>query len=168
MFCLTCSFLVALRLNRAGNFFSTAHTLIGYFDVTWHLTMKRFPAKILACVAGAKREGRGGREKGKREGSLPLPSPSPQSSCPFSLPPYPLPPTPFDACYAGYQNPWVGNIAKSMTSVNLWMLTAREIYFLKFLHEKVFPRGLYDKSFKDWSLGKQFNFVSLESQCFPR
>ena len=37
-------------LNRycytAGNFFSTAHTLIGYFDVTWHLTMKRFPAKI--------------------------------------------------------------------------------------------------------------------------
>ena len=43
--------------------------------------------KVLACVAGAKRGGGGGREK---------------SSSPFSLPPYPLPPTPFDACYAGY------------------------------------------------------------------
>ena len=32
---------------------------------------------------------------------LPL-SPIPS---PFSLPPYPLPPTPFDACYAGYENP---------------------------------------------------------------
>ena len=50
-------------------------------------------------MAGAKRGGGGGREKGEREG---VPSPSPQSSCPFSLPPYPLPPTPFDACYAGY------------------------------------------------------------------
>ena len=27
-------------------FSSTTHTLIGYFEVTWHLTMKRFPAKI--------------------------------------------------------------------------------------------------------------------------
>ncbi|CAH3173411.1 unnamed protein product [Porites lobata] len=43
----------------------------------------------VACVAGAKRGGGGGREKGK--------SPSP-----FSLPSYPLPPTPFDTCYAGY------------------------------------------------------------------
>ena len=46
----------------------------------------------VACVAGAKRGGGGGREKGKREGSL---SPSPQSPSPFSLPPYPLPPTPY-------------------------------------------------------------------------
>ena len=29
-----------------GNFFSTVHALIGYFEVTWHLTMKLFPAKI--------------------------------------------------------------------------------------------------------------------------
>ena len=48
----------------------------------------------IACVAGAKRGGGGGREKGKSEGS-------PQSPSPFSLPPYPLLPTPFDACYAG-------------------------------------------------------------------
>ena len=47
------------------------------------------PFLPVACAAGAKRGGGGGREKGK--------SPSP-----FSLPPYPLPPTPFDACYAGY------------------------------------------------------------------
>ena len=31
----------------AGNFFSTARAVIGYFEmVTWHLTMKAFPAKI--------------------------------------------------------------------------------------------------------------------------
>ena len=30
----------------AGNFFPTAHALIGYFEVTWHLTMKLFPMKI--------------------------------------------------------------------------------------------------------------------------
>ena len=32
----------------AGNFFPTACTVIGYFEVTWHiyLTMKLFPAKI--------------------------------------------------------------------------------------------------------------------------
>ena len=30
----------------AGNFFSTVHALISYFDVSWHLTMKLFPAKI--------------------------------------------------------------------------------------------------------------------------
>ena len=35
------------------------------------------------------------------------------------------------------------------------MLTAREIYFHKFVHEKVFLRGLYNKSLKDWSVGKQ-------------
>ena len=28
-----------------GNFFSTVHAIIGYFEVTWHL-MKLFPAKI--------------------------------------------------------------------------------------------------------------------------
>ena len=27
-------------LRRAGNFFFTAHALIGYFEVTWHLTIK--------------------------------------------------------------------------------------------------------------------------------
>ena len=35
------------------------------------------------------------------------------------------------------------------------MLTAREIYFQKFVHENVFLRGLYNKSLKDWSRGKQ-------------
>ena len=30
----------------AENFFPTARALIGYFEVTWHLTMKMFPAKI--------------------------------------------------------------------------------------------------------------------------
>jgi len=30
----------------AGNFFLTACTLIGYFEVTWHLTMELVPAKI--------------------------------------------------------------------------------------------------------------------------
>ena len=30
----------------AGNFFPTACALIGYFEVTWHLTIKLFPAKI--------------------------------------------------------------------------------------------------------------------------
>ena len=54
-------------------------------------------------VAGAKRGGGGGREKGKRE-SNPI-----QSSSPFSLPPYPLPPTPFDACYSGYFISYPGN-----------------------------------------------------------
>ena len=27
---------------------------------------------------------------------------------------------------------------------------------------------LYNKSRKDWSLGETVNFISLESQCFPR
>ena len=40
-----------LALNKkycwiAGNFFPTACALIGYFEVTWHLTIKLFPAKI--------------------------------------------------------------------------------------------------------------------------
>ena len=30
----------------AGHFLPTARALIGYFEVTWHLTMKLFPAKI--------------------------------------------------------------------------------------------------------------------------
>ena len=30
----------------AGNFFPTAHALIGYFEVAWRLTVKLFPAKI--------------------------------------------------------------------------------------------------------------------------
>ena len=58
------------------------------------------------------------------------------------------------------QNLWAGNIA------NLWrqkvtvhcyprMLNAWEIYFHKFVNEKVFLRGLYNKSLKDLSLGKQ-------------
>ena len=34
-------------------------------------------------------------------------------------------------------------------------LTAREIYFHKFVHEKVFLCGLYNKLLEDWSLGKQ-------------
>ena len=40
-----------VQLNKkycyiAGNFFPTACALIGYFEVTWHLTIKLFPAKI--------------------------------------------------------------------------------------------------------------------------
>ena len=40
-----------LQLNKkycyiAGDFFPTACALIGYFAVTWHLTIKLFPAKI--------------------------------------------------------------------------------------------------------------------------
>ena len=35
-----------LKCHIAGNFFLTARALIGYFKVTWHLTMKLFPAKI--------------------------------------------------------------------------------------------------------------------------
>ena len=31
---------------RARNFFPTVQALIGHFEVTWHLTMKPFPAKI--------------------------------------------------------------------------------------------------------------------------
>ena len=27
---------------------------------------------------------------------------------------------------------------------------------------------LYNKSLKEWSLGESVNFVSFESQCFPR
>ena len=37
------------------------------------------------------------------------------------------------------------------------MLTAREIYFHKFVHKKVFLRGLYNKLHKDCSRGKQLN-----------
>ena len=40
-----------VQLNKkycyiARNFFLAARALIGYFEVTWHLTMKLFPAKI--------------------------------------------------------------------------------------------------------------------------
>ena len=34
------------------------------------------------------------------------------------------------------------------------MLTAHEICFYKFVHEKVLLCGLYNKSLKDWSLGE--------------
>ena len=34
------------RFYIAGNFFTTARALIGYLEVTWHLTMKLFPNKI--------------------------------------------------------------------------------------------------------------------------
>ena len=40
------------------------------------------------------------------------------------------------------------------------MLNAREIYFHKFVTEKVFLRGLYNKSLKDWSLGKRLILFS--------
>ena len=33
-------------VNIAGSFFPTAHALVGYFEVTWHLTMRLFPVKI--------------------------------------------------------------------------------------------------------------------------
>ena len=35
-----------LHCYIAGNFFPTGHILIGYLEVTRHLTMKLFPAKI--------------------------------------------------------------------------------------------------------------------------
>lgn len=35
-------------------FFPTVHSLYGYFDVTRHLTIKRFPAKILKAGNSAK------------------------------------------------------------------------------------------------------------------
>ena len=41
-----CCFTLACACSPAGNFFPTARTLIGDFEVTWHLTMKLFPAKI--------------------------------------------------------------------------------------------------------------------------
>ena len=58
-------------------------------------------------------------------------------------------------------------ISERATLQNLWhhrvtvhcyprMLTSGEIYFHNFVHEKVFFRGLYNKSLKDWFLGKQF------------
>ena len=38
------------------------------------------------------------------------------------------------------------------------MLSARKIYFHKFVHKNVFLRGLYNRSLKDWSLRKQLFF----------
>ena len=57
-------------------------------------------------------------------------------------------------------------ISERATLQNLWrqkvtvhcyprMLNAREIYFHKFVTKKVFLGGLYNKSLKDWSPGKQ-------------
>ena len=46
---------------------------------------------FLACVAGAKRGGGGGREIGKREGRSPPPLPNPPPLFPFLPIPYPLP-----------------------------------------------------------------------------
>ena len=101
----------------AGNFFSTVHALIGYFAVTWHLTMKLFPAKISE--------------------------------------------------QATMKNPWPH---RATMHCYQWLLTAWEIYFHKFVLKKVFfLHGLYNKSLKDWSLGKQLSLfpsnlnVSLSS-----
>ena len=41
----------------AGNFFSTARGLICYFEVTRHLTMKLFPAKISEQATSMTSEG---------------------------------------------------------------------------------------------------------------
>ena len=40
------------------------------------------------------------------------------------------------------------------------MLNALDIYFHKFVNEKFLLRGLYNKSLKDWSLGKQLSLFS--------
>ena len=40
------NFLWTRNCYMAGNFFPTACGLIGYFEVTWHLIMKLFPAKM--------------------------------------------------------------------------------------------------------------------------
>ena len=64
------------------------------------------------------------------------------------------------------QDLWEGNTA------NLWrhkvtvhcyprMLNAPDIYFHKFVNEKFLLRGLYNKSLKDWSHGKQLILFSL-------
>ena len=47
-------------------------------------------AEYVACVAGARRGGEGGREKSEKSPSL------------FPFSPFPVSPTPFNACYAGY------------------------------------------------------------------
>ena len=75
-----------------GNVFPTARALIGYFEVTWHLTLKMFPAKISERAA--------------------------------------------------LQTLW-----RRKVTVKCYprMLTAREIYVHKFVHENVFFRGLYNK-----------------------
>ena len=90
----------------AGIFFPTVRALIGYFEVTWHLTMKLFlPAKI------------------SERGTL--------------------------------QNLWRQRV--TMQCLLPRMLTARKIYFHKFVGEKVFflvGYNLYNKWLKDWSLGK--------------
>ena len=41
------------------------------------------------------------------------------------------------------------------------MLNAPDIYFHKFVNEKFLLRGLYNKSLKDWSHGKQLILFSL-------
>ena len=40
------------------------------------------------------------------------------------------------------------------------MLNAPDIYFHKFVKEKFLLRGLYNKSLKDWSLGKRLILFS--------
>ena len=82
-------------------------------------------------MAGAKRGGGGGRDKGKREGKGPLPlSPIPS---PFSLPAYPLPPTRFDACYAGYRR-------TGFSGHEPWILS-------RFHAELFFPTGVFSGRF---------------------
>ena len=100
-----------VALLNSWKLFPTARALIGYFEVTWHLTTKLFPAKI--------------SER------------------------------------ATMQSLW-----RQRVTVHCYprMLSARKIYFHKFVHKKVFLRGLYNRSLKDWSLRKQFIFP-LESQC---
>ena len=75
--------------------------------------------------------------------------------------------------------PWAGNVAKSITSVGKSALLpvnddcSRELFY-KFVHEKVFLRGLYSKSLKEWSRAKQLKFASLgrfsgnKINCFSR
>jgi len=56
---------------------------------------------------------------------------------------------------------------KSSAMTSGRMLTAREIYFYKFVHERVFLRGLYNKSLKGWSLGKHWDSRETKFNCFP-
>ena len=91
----------------AGTFSQKALTLIGYFEVIWHLTIKLSPAKSVG----------------------------------------------------------LGNIAKSTTSKgNNALLPANVNRRPPFL--EVFD-AVYNKSLKDWSLGKRVSFVSLRISIFP-
>ena len=59
VFILIITYILTVALfSITGNFFSTARGLINCFEVTWHLTMKLFPAKISERGNNAKKSRR--------------------------------------------------------------------------------------------------------------